>query len=125
MIEVAPGWQLDVERGPDWLFVRVHGDQNDLQQAPPLAESIWSLAAQHFTYRIVLELDAMGILHSSLLGQLVNLSKRVHAQGGVLRLVGLSPQNQEVLSHSRLGECFPAYHCRKDAVLGHRPQKPK
>ncbi len=101
MIETAAGWFLDVDRGPDWLFIRVH-PQSGENDAPGLAESVWHVLEQSFIYRVVLELQDFALLRSSLIGQLVLLSKRVHSQGGILRLCGLSPANQEVLRTCRL-----------------------
>jgi anti-anti-sigma regulatory factor len=124
MIETAAGWSLDVDRGPDWLFVRVH-PQSGENDAPGLAESVWHVLEQSFIYRVVVELHDFVDLRSSLIGQLVLLSKRVHSQGGILRLCGLSPANQEVLRTCRLQAALPSYWNRGDAVMGHRPLQPR
>ena len=97
MLAVAPGCELEVERGPDWLFVRVaDSDQSELQ-TPPLAERVWNILRQHFTYRLVLELDQVSSLTSRLVAELVQLHRRVEEHGGVMRLCGLSPSNRQVL----------------------------
>jgi len=57
MVQIAEGWELDVDRGPDWLFVRPRNVGPQATDTPPLAEQIWSLLQQHFTDRLVLELD--------------------------------------------------------------------
>ena len=85
MLETATGWGLDVDRGPDWIFVRVH-PRDGFDDAPGLAESVWTVLEQHFIYRVVLEIDEIALLHSPIIGQLVLLSKRVHTHGGLLRL---------------------------------------
>ena len=125
MVELAPGWHSDVDRGPDWLFIRLrhvdaHGDQE-----PPLAEGLWATIAQHFTYRVVLELDDVGVLYSQLVGQLAALHKRVHTHGGILRICGLSDENQNVLRACRLEGRFPQYRNREEAVRGYRPPQPR
>ena len=96
MIQTAAGWGLDVDRGPDWIFVRVH-PRDGFDDAPGLAESVWAVLEQHFIYRVVLELDEIALLHSSVIGQLVLLSKRIHSHGGLVRLCGVSETNREVL----------------------------
>ncbi|HZZ74172.1 MAG TPA: hypothetical protein VFE24_18195 [Pirellulales bacterium] len=48
MLTIAPGWTLDVERGPDWLFVKVHPPAGDPFDMPPLAESVWSILEQKY-----------------------------------------------------------------------------
>ena len=71
MLATVPGWELDVERGPDWLLVKVKGPANGAPSTPSLAECLWSLCERHFTYRLVLELDQVEVLTSHLIGQLV------------------------------------------------------
>lgn len=124
MIETAAGWGLDVDRGPDWIFVRVH-PRDGFDDAPGLAESVWNVLEQNFCYRLVLELDAMEVFYSALIGQLVLLSKRIHSHGGVLRLCGVRPGNREVLRQCRLESALPAYDNRGNAVMGHRPLQPR
>ena len=125
MLEIAPGWNLEVERGPDWLFVRLHCLPENTWDAPPLAETLWSLLEQHFTYRLVLECNSLLLLHTMLLGQLVLLHKRICVHGGLLRLSGLSDFNRKVLENCRLDGRFPNFDDRTAAVLGHRPNKPR
>ncbi len=125
MVQIGEGWELDVERGPDWLFVRPHFVSSQATETPLLAEQIWSLLKQNFTNRLVLELDQIRFLHSYLIGQLVWLHKRIHTQGGIMRISGLSTPNQEVLRISQLDGRFPQYLNREDAVMGYRPTQPR
>ena len=58
MVQIAHGWELDVERGPDWLFVRPHGLSHDPLEfveadSPDLADEVWSLVEKYFTRRLV------------------------------------------------------------------------
>jgi anti-anti-sigma factor len=121
------GWQMDVDRGPDWMFVRLHpGDSSRGIDDFSLAEKVWSVLEQCFTYRLVLELDRVPMLQSGLIAQMVLLSKRVHSHSGTLRLCGLSPENQKVLQLCRLEGCLPSYDNRSEAVMGeHRPAQPR
>jgi anti-anti-sigma factor len=121
MLDTAAGTRLDVERGPDWIFVRVHPSEGSWDDGPPLAEAVWSILEQSFTYRVVLELDQLPLLRSSLIGQLVMLAKRVHSHDGLLRVCGLSPDNYDVLAASRLNTMLPNYHDRGEAVMASRP----
>ncbi len=125
MIDVESSWQFDVDRGPDWLFVKVRCTSDQFDDETPLAEHVWNLLQQHFTYRVVLELDQAPVLYSWLVGQLVLLHKRVHTHGGILRLCGVSDSNQSVLQACRLGDRFPQYANRQEAVYGFRPGKPR
>lgn len=124
MLEVAPGWSVDVSRGPDWLFVRLHEDRDHEMDTTGLADSLWNLLQQQFTYRLVLELDGLSTLPSSLLSELVRLYRRIHAQGGLMRLCGLSEEHLELMRLTRLQRCFPHYDSLTEAVMG-TPPKPR
>ena len=121
VVDAVPGWELDVDRGPDWLFVRLRPPQQGSSGEVDLAGPIWRMMEQSFTHRAVLEMDQVTLLRSWLIGELVKLHKRVAADGGLLRLAGLSNNNQEVLRLSRLDNRFPQYDNRTSAVMGRRP----
>jgi anti-anti-sigma regulatory factor len=123
---LSADWELDVDRGPDWIFVRLRPGHDGLHDDFTLAERIWSLLAQSFTYRLVLELDRVPLLYSNLIAQMVLLSKRIHSHGGLLRLCQLSPENQQVIHVCRLDGCLPHYESRGAAVMGaYRPMQPR
>lgn len=126
MLATAFGYELDVERGPDWLFVRAHNLNLAESDAPPLAEHLWRLLEQHFTHRLVLELDDAGVLSSSLIGQLVQLRRWIEDRDGVLRLCGLSADNRKALDVCGFDEHLPLYADRHDAVMcGAGPRQPR
>jgi anti-anti-sigma factor len=126
MLTKAPGCELDVERGPDWLLVRVRDFELAEPGDPPLAEQVWSLLQQHFTYRLVLELDGVRLLNSPLLGQLIDLYRRIKKRAGVMRLCGLSPHNRQVLHTCRLDDRLLPYCDRQEAVMGcQHPARPR
>jgi anti-anti-sigma factor len=124
MPAVAPGWELDVERGPGWLLVKIRHPLADASDLPPLADEVWSLLERHFTYRVVLELDEVELLYSYLLGQFVVLGRRIRQRDGMMRLCGLSPYNQEVLHTHGLDSRLPAYDDVEEAVMGAK-RKPR
>ena len=124
MVQTDVGWRFDVDRGPDWVFVRLHPDDSNLE-SDSLADKLWAVLEQSFTYRLVLELDEVPILQSYLIAQLVLISKRINSHSGLLRLCGLSPANQEVIRMCRLDGCLPHFVNRGDAVMGHRPMQPR
>ncbi len=118
-------WQLDVERGPDWLFVKVRVPKDFRGEDPPLAELVWDQLCQHFVYRLALELDDVPLMHSFLLGQLVLLQKKILEHDGVMRVCGLSPMNQRVLEMHGLGHEMPNYYNRNEALMASRPTQPR
>ena len=125
MLEALPGWSMTLDRGPDWLFVRLHSDQEGCGEASGLAEKLWQMLETQLVHRMVIEMDEVPALRSSMVGELVRLHKRITRNGGMLRLAGLSDSNQQVLKLCRLEGCFPQYQSRTDAVKGVRPNKPR
>jgi anti-anti-sigma factor len=125
--QTTSAWDCEVERGPDWVFVRLCPMSEGGVDEHSLADRIWSILEQSFTYRLVLELDGVELMQSCFIAQLVMLSKRIHSHGGILRLCRLSPVNQQVLHTCRLEGCLPNYDNRSDAVMGgtHRPLQPR
>jgi anti-anti-sigma factor len=132
LLELNPQWTMDLERGPDWLFIRLRPPQAGARPRQrggevgefPLAEKIFEKIEPSFCYRVVLELDNVA-LKSWMLGELVRLHKLVASHGGTLRLCGLSEESEEALKVCGLLDQFPVYPCRHDAVMGHRPEKPR
>lgn len=125
MLEISGGWAVELERGPDWVFLKLTGDEPFDTQGIDVADRLWELIQPEFAHRVVIELDDLGLLRSHLIGELVRLQKRLHTSGGILRLSGLSSSNYDILRSSRLDERFPWYQTREEAVLGHRPGQPR
>ncbi|MCE9545935.1 MAG: STAS domain-containing protein [Planctomycetia bacterium] len=121
---VMHGWALEVDRGPDWVFVRLNPPASS-EAAPALADDLWSIVRQHMVDRIVLEMHDVDFLSSHLIGQLVLLHKRLSAGGGIMRLCGLSPSGCDVLRMAGLSPRFPNYANRDDAVRGEVAVKPR
>lgn len=111
-----------IDRGPDWLFVRLRPGASEMDD---LASQLWALLNKHFIYRLVLEMDEVEYLPSQMMGQLVMLQKRVLQHDGALRLCGLSPQCSEALHLCRLDRALPVFDCRADAVYGRAMVKPR
>jgi len=122
MQDVRRPIEMEVDRGPDWLFVRMRPTPGRWDE---LADRLWSLADQHFIYRLVLEMDDLEVFPSLLMGQLVMLHKRVLQHDGALRLCGLSPQCEEALHLCRLDQALPNFPTREDAVNGCQFAKPR
>ena len=122
LVDLIPGWTLEMDRGPDWLFIRPIPPQDKHHVEVDLAEAIWERMQQQFCHRVVVEMDQIPLLRSWLIGQIVLLHKRVTAQEGLMRLSGMSDSNQDVLHMVRLDDRFPQYADRGAAVMGYRPK---
>ncbi len=123
--ELGSGWAVEIDRGPDCLFISLQGHEPFDAAGIDLAASVWQLVDQEFVNRLVLEMDKVPVLRSELVGALVRLHARITSQGGVMRISGLSDEGFAVLRSCRLHDRFPQYRDRHDAVLGYRPNKPR
>jgi anti-sigma B factor antagonist len=128
MVQVpcAHGWDLEVERGPDWLFVRPHPPGGVATDSPSLAEQVWSMLEQSMVHRLVMELGDIDRLDNHLIEQLEWLHKRIQSHDGMMRICGLSSSNEELLDDYPLAGHFPHYRDREEAVMGQAlPTKPR
>jgi len=125
LVDLTPGWTLEMDRGPDWLFIRPVPASPDVAAEVDLAEAIWERMDQQFLNRVVVEMDEVPLLRSWLIGQLVILHKRIVSRGGLVRLAGMSDDNQRVLEMVHLDDRFPQYADRGAAIMGHRPTQPR
>lgn len=106
---------LSVERGPDWLFVRIEGDE---RHGRPLSETVWSMLRENLTNRIVLEMESVASVDEHLLSEISSLGRRIQADGGLIRICGLSDENLSRLQSSPAAAHVPHFKCRTDAVRG-------
>lgn len=125
LAEATRSWTFDVNRGPGWLFVRVHGPADGDTDASHLAESIWEIMQQQFARRVVVDLSDLKLLRSVVVGQLVQLHKRVYMHEGLMRIAGLNDHNYSVLQACRLHDRFPQFRTAEEAVMSYRPTQPR
>jgi anti-anti-sigma factor len=114
----------DVQRGPDWLFVRLTGEAT-LASDNEIADGLWDMLRRHFAHRMVVELNEIPQLSNCLLAQLVTLGDRIKETGGMLRLSGLSPEAREELHAAQLDRLLPCFADCNSAVMGNRPLQPR
>ncbi len=120
------GWEFEVERGPDWLFVRPRRCDSSSGEETSFSEQVWALLAQHFAHRLVLELDALEPLDDELVAQLVDLEKRIHLEDGMMRICGLSGEAASRWRQRGPDAHFPCFRDRAEAVMAYgRPNLPR
>jgi anti-anti-sigma factor len=119
-------WDFDVERGPDWLYVRPHRGVDDSRSSRRFADQIWSLLEQNFTCRVVLEMGEVDQLDSGLITQLIELHRRIQSHGGMMRISNLSANNVDLLHRCGLNGYLPCFRDREAAVMAYgRPNQPR
>ncbi len=126
MLAIAAGYEFDVDRGPDWLWIRVRSLETGSSPDKSLAEEVKELVERHFIYRVVLELHRVPELSSQLIGELVELDRHILKHDGVLRVCGLSAEGRAMLEMCGLDDLCLAYETREEAILGScAPRVPK
>jgi anti-anti-sigma factor len=117
-IHNVDGLEFNVDRGPNWLFVKLKTRAAAVTAVPQIADKLWSISSRHFIYRLVLELDDLDQMPSGMMGQLVTLQSRLAQCGGALRICGLSPECEETLHDCELDSALPNHASREAAVMG-------
>ena len=117
-IHNVDGLELNVDRGPNWLFVKLRSKEEAVPAVPQIADKLWSISSRHFIYRLVLELEDLEEMPSGMMGQLVLLQSRLAQCGGALRICGLSPECEEALQSCQLDSALPNHASREAAVMG-------
>jgi anti-anti-sigma regulatory factor len=112
------GLELNVDRGPNWLFVKLRARETPRAEVTQFAEKVWSISSRHFIYRLVLELEDLEELPSGMMGKLVMLQERLAQCGGALRICGLSPECEEALQSCELDSALQNHSSREAAVMG-------
>lgn len=112
------GWGMRVERGPDWLFVRLEAATPETVPAAraDLAESIWAMLQEYRAHRLVLELDGVEAVDDRLVDVITKLGGRLREDGGLLRVCGLSQPNATRLRSCRGVADVPLFGSRSDAI---------
>lgn len=110
------GVALEVERGPDWLFVRVAGGPTG--GSADLTASVWETIREHGASRVVLELDHIDMIDEALGGVIGELGTRVRDAGGLIRICGLTEPKLTRLRRVAAAASVPHFDTRGDAVGG-------
>lgn len=107
---------IEVERGPDWLFVRVAGGA--VAGQGELTSSVWETIREHGASRVVLELDHVEAVDEALGGAIGELGTRVRDAGGLIRICGLNGHQLSRLRSMAAAASVPHFDTRSDAVGG-------
>lgn len=114
------GWGVAVERGPEWLFLRIEVPETraGAGDRSPLAERLWGMIREHRAHRVVLELDRVCSMDDSLIGAIADVGTRVRDDGGLFRVCGLSEPNLSRLQSVVCEAQLPHFDSRSAAVVG-------
>lgn len=125
-VKLAPGWKTELSHGPDWLFIRLYGPDGASSDAAGLADSLLLLLREEMKQRLVLELDGVLAITEGFVEEMLRLHAGVEANGGLLRLCGLSRVHRTIWREKDALCRLPQFRDREEAVMGFfRPGKPR
>lgn len=113
-------WSMALERGPDWLFVRLDVPPTGAGEDEALADRVRAAVREHRARRVVLELERVDRLDEPLIGAIADVGDLVRERGGLIRVCGLSAPNLARLRSSRRAGDVPHFDSRAAAVVGDR-----
>ena len=126
LVDLAPGYRTELDRGPGWLFVKLYGPESDDADATGLAESLGMMMRQELKGRLLLELENLLGMPSDLVEELHLLRDDMERRGEILRLCGLAAEHEACLGDSDFSQRFMHYRDREAAIAGfYRPGKPR
>lgn len=115
-IELDFGWRATLDQQDRWLCVRLHPERTNLSPGHGLIERLWEAIRERKALSVVLEMDDVTFLPSSLMGELVRLHKRLATHSGRLRLSGLRQECAEALHTCRLDRVLPSFDNREKSL---------
>jgi len=108
------------ELDPSYLLVRLRDAAARVSHRTCLAQVLWSLLEEHFTYRLVLDLEGAGGLDEADVEQLMTLARRLITRQGTIRLCGLSAYNRGVLERLGVMSYLLVYSDLGEALFANR-----
>src|SRR5690606_1748602 len=124
MVEIARQWRHEIERGPNLLIIRLFADDVGPDGFADLADSLWNVLEQHFTYRAVVDCSGIASVTRELIDQFIELGDRIASAGGMLRLCGLSKRDLRQLREEEIYGRFACYPTCAEAI-NESPRKPR
>lgn len=115
-IDLDYDWTATISVDDAWWVVRFHPGPRPFGDVVGLVRPLWELLQQRDAQRVVLEMQEVEFLSSSLIGELVRLYKRLSQVDGALRLCGLRPACREAIRVCRLQEVLPSEPTREQAI---------
>ncbi len=118
MKKPTPNNRLEIDRGPNWLFVKFHPGRSKAELAK-MGDELWTVAENHFVYRMVVEMEEIDTLTDDLVRQLAKLREQLEEQEGALRVCGLQKSCAAKLENFHLDHTLQSHASRESAILGY------
>jgi anti-anti-sigma factor len=114
------------EREGDTLILTPRWDLGELEysRAGPCVAGVFEMLGAAPVRHVVLDLRQTGYLGSSALGFLLKLWKRVRSRQGNVAFCNVSAAAMEIFRVTKLGDVWPIYPSRAEALLAVRERAP-
>lgn len=109
--------QLVFDTRGDVTLVRVQ----EAKLTYPVLSSFFSEVQQRVeggAHKIVIDLEAVGYLDSASIGCLMDIHRLVQERGGALRLSGLQPRVETMISMTGVHKIVPLHRDQEEALAG-------
>ena len=106
---LTESWHVENWEQNGWQVLRLLPTGHLLDETDGLAEALWALLAPSPHPRVVLDMQQIDFLSSSLMTVLVRIHKRAATSGGALHVCGLRSPCQDALCACRLHEVIPLF----------------
>lgn len=113
---LALGWHADLHDRDGWQVAQLASEHEGFGDTHGLGDGLWQLVADHQSPRLVLDMQRISFLGSSMMGTLVQVHKRIAVSGGQFHLANLGEHSTEALHACRLHLILPLYATLDEAV---------
>lgn len=103
-VPLAHDWSATISRDGQWWIARLHPGPRPFGDVIGLSLPLWEALDERWATLVVVEMDEVEFLSSSLMGELVRLYKRIAKREGALRLCNLCDNCQSALRICGLDE---------------------
>jgi hypothetical protein len=113
-----PCRHLDVERQGDIFSIRLREMRLDESALDAVGEELHALIDEDGCRKMILSLgpDEPECLYSIFLAKLISVQRRLHEQGGTLKIADASPLTMDIFEACRLKELFDFVPDRASAI---------
>jgi anti-anti-sigma factor len=113
---LAGGWHAELYERDGWQVAQLAPEQDGFGDTQGLGDGLWQLVGNHHPPRLVLDMQRVTFLGSSMMGTLVQIHKRIAIAGGQFHLANLGEHPIEALHACRLHLILPLYATLDEAV---------
>ena len=102
-------WGADLYESRGWQVIELKPLAESYADPTGLGEAVWQIVAHWQPPRIVLDMQHVQFMSSSLMGVMVQLHKRVAMAGGEFHVACLGPHQVEALHACQLHTIIPLF----------------